>query len=135
MPDDLTDLDDVDIMELLTKLTRWHDYMSARLSVAEVAYRRAERALDEANANALVMAWGTTRNTKQDSVTVAKAQRDMDPAVQEAAQRALDIYAFRKRMEVRTEAFSDDAFVVSRELTRRTNMEPPRRRESRWGGS
>lgn len=135
LPDDLTDLDDVDLMNLLTALTRWHDFLSVRLSKAEVEARRADQKLSEAQADALVLAWGEVRSNRGDSVTVAKAKRDTTPQVQEAAQRALDTYAYRKRLEVRTEAFSDDAFVVSRELTRRTNMEPPRRRESRWGGS
>lgn len=132
LPNDLTDLDDVDLMELLTKLTQWHNFAARKLSEAEVASRRAEVALSEAKATAMVKAWG---GTKEDRVRASEAQRDSSPEVHAANEEALNTYALRKRLEVRTQAFADDAFVVSRELTRRTKMEPSNRRESRWGGS
>lgn len=132
LPDDLTDLDDRDLIGLLTDLTRWHDFAAVRLSRAEIDDRRAEVKLAEAQADALVMAWGQVTRSRGDSVTVAKAQRDITPEVQAAQQEALDVYAFRKRLEVRVKAMEDDAFVVSRELTRRTNMEPISRRDRRY---
>lgn len=119
-------------MTLLTKLTRWHNFAARQLSMAEVSDRRYEVALAEAKAEAMVLAWG---GGKDDRIRAAEAQRDSSPEVRAANDARLDAYRRRKRIAARTEAFADDAFVVSRELTRRTHMEPPTRRESRWGGS
>lgn len=132
LPEDLTDLDDVGIINLLTELTRWHDYAMTRLARAAAADKRADVALGQAKAEVFVSNWTGGRDEK---VTVTQMIRDASPEVKEAQEKALVAYQVRKRLEVRTQALADDAFIVSRELTRRTHMEPPNRRESRWGGS
>lgn len=132
LPEDLTDLDDVAIINLLTELTRWHDYAMTRLARASAADKRADMELGYAKAQVFVANWTGGRDEK---VTVTQMLRDSSAEVKDAQEKSLIAYQARKRLEVRTQALADDAFIVSRELTRRTHMEPPVRRESRWGGS
>lgn len=132
LPDSLTDLDDVQLIDLLTALTAWHDYADTRLSYLVIENRRADIRTDEVEAEAMVQNWG---GTSRDSVRITEAKRDITEEVQDCRQQQLNAYAMRKAMETRVNRFERDAFVVSRELTRRTNMEPVQRRERRWGGS
>lgn len=129
MPDDLTDLDDVQLMGLLSLLTAWQNFAARKLSEAQIDERRLENKLKEDAADALVRHWGGGRD---DKVRIAEAQRDASQEVIGTRQELLMAYALRKRLEVRTDAFERDAFIVSREITRRTNMEGPYRRERNW---
>lgn len=132
LPEDITDLDDVELMRLMTACTAWVDFASVKLSVSQVTERRCEMELKSIRANELILSWGD--NTGRDGkVTIAEARRDSSPRVTEINQLALDAYAQRKRLEVRVEALVRDAAAISRELTRRLGSEGPRRREARWG--
>lgn len=104
--------------------------MGAQVAAAEIDERAAEEVQEAAEATALIRDWG---GTKEERVTVAKAHRLVDPDVAEQRQKVLDQYAYRKLIGVLFTNVERDAFIVSRELTRRTgSLEAKPRRESRW---
>lgn len=115
----------------MVELTRWADFLGGRLALAEVHERGASYIVEVAEATAFVGSW---RGLKDDRVTAAKAERTLDPDVAEARDALQVAYAKRKLYAAMFEAAQRDAAVVSRELTRRTEMEPATRRSDRWGG-
>jgi len=117
-------------MGLFVALTRWTDHLGVSVAMAEVEERCAEAVLSKAQSLVLLRDWGGTRD---DRITVAKAQRDIDPEVEERQ----DIYhtavAYRKMIATLYASTERDAAVVSRELTRRVGRrEDHDRRASRW---
>lgn len=130
VPDSLSELGDGPLMELLAQLTAWAGFLGAQVAAAEIDERAAEEVQEAAEATALIRDWG---GTKEERVTVAKAHRLVDPDVAEQRQKVLDQYAYRKLIGVLFTNVERDAFIVSRELTRRTgSLEAKPRRESRW---
>ena len=127
-PHELTDFHDEELMELMTEITRWVDYLGVELAIAEIHERGAQKVLDFAEASALIKNWGGGRD---DSVTVAKALRRMDPDVEECEDALHGWYARRKLLNAMYEAAERDAALCSRELTRRTEMADNRRRVDR----
>lgn len=88
------------------------------------------KSYDEEKANRVVGARGGVTEIRQ---TVLKAQRDLDPLVQELKQDIANRYAYRKLVGVLFTNVERDAALVSRELTRRTgSYEAKPRRENRW---
>jgi hypothetical protein len=118
LPRDITELDDPALMDLFVQFTQWNDHAAGLFAVAVVDEREAQRALDTAEASALLQNWTGAKGT---TVTFVKATIAALPEIQ-ALSRELDTkYAFRKLIEARMENVERDAAVVSRELTRRTN--------------
>ena len=77
----------------------------------------------------MVSGWGGTK----DRVTVAKAERSLDPDVLERKQEVANRYAYRKMIGVLFINTEREAALVSRELTRRTgSYEAKPRRDVRW---
>jgi hypothetical protein len=130
LPRDLSDLNDRELIDLLTEINRWADYSGGQLALAESDERSLEFAKAQAENAALVRNYGGGR----DSVQAAKAARSSDPLVLEAERKLLFAYALRKVLNARHEAFERDAFAVSRELTRRLGRDPVERRTNRYGG-
>lgn len=118
-------------MELFVRLNHWANHLAGQLASTEVDERAAEHALEFAEASALVLTWGN-RQHKDDTITLAKAQRDSDPAVIEARDALQVIYARRKMLTVMFNSADKDGSVVSRELTRRVGRNDRESRESRW---
>lgn len=117
-------------MGLFVALTRWTDHLSVAVAEAEIEERAAEAVLSKAQALVLIGNWQGGRDER---VTMAKAQRDIDPEV-ELRQELFDV-AWRKRKMLQTLYTSTerDAAVVSRELTRRVGRrEDHERRVHRW---
>lgn len=128
LPDDLTELDDAELMSLLALFTRWADYSGAQLAMAFVDERIADSVYDRAKALSTVRDWGG----KEDRVNLAKARLELDDDVQECAQERHRTYAYRKLVESVHESHVRDAAVISRELTRRVDRDGPTRRNDRW---
>jgi hypothetical protein len=131
LPEGLTDLDDPSLMELFVKLNAWNSHVGGELALVEIDEREAEAELEFAEASALVLKWGE-RKSKDDTITLAKAERDSDPKVIEAREKLHGIYARRKLTQVIYVNTEKDASVVSRELTRRVGRNDRESRESRW---
>lgn len=130
LPLKLADWTDGQLMKLFVMLTRWTDHLAGAVAEAEIEERAAEAVLNKAQALVLI---GTWQGGRDDRVTMAKAQRDVDPVVEEK-QELFDI-AWRKRkmLAVLFSSTERDAAVVSRELTRRVGRrEDHDRRISRW---
>lgn len=117
-------------MDLFVKLNHWGNYLAGQLAEAEIDERTAEHLLEVAEASALVLAW--SGRTKEDTITLAKAQRESDPKVQSARDDLQVVYARRKLLGVMFSSAEKDAAVVSRELTRRVGRNDRESRESRW---
>lgn len=129
LPEDITGLDDRQLMDKLTEFTRWGDYSTVQLGLAAAEEKTAEAQIKRAEARALIGAFGD-RSAKgiQD---IKNAQRRLD--ADDEHQRYLEAYALRKLLEGIDEGIDKDGFSVSRELTRRLGREPRDRRERRWG--
>lgn len=132
LPTNLAELDDDALMELFVKLTRWTDYLSGQVALAEIEERSTESVVTTAEATVMLRDW---TGDKEDRVTIARAQRDMDPEVIEWRQKYAEAHAYKKLLLVRYQSAERDAAVVSRELTRRVGRrESNERRADRWGG-
>lgn len=131
LPEGVTDLDEPKLMELFVQLNHWANHLGAELAMAEIDERAAEHALAMAEASALVLAWGQ-RQSKEDTVTLAKAQRESDPGVIKARDELQVIYAKRKLLQAIQSSAEKDAALVSRELTRRVGRADRDFREARW---
>jgi hypothetical protein len=132
LPSDLTELNDQDLMELMTEFTAWGGYAAAKLSLAEVSEREKSDALELEEAKAMVTGWeGQATDAR---VAVAKARKLMDADVQAAKDEMRKVYARRKLLQTMVDRLDRNAALVSRELTRRTGAEPVQRRTHRWGG-
>lgn len=129
VPTKITDMGDSALMNLFVRHTRWRGYLSGQMALAEIEERYAEDLLARLEAEALIREWGGGR---EDRVTVAKAQRTIDPAVMEAQDSLHLAYARRKLVGALMDGSEKNVAVISRELTRRVGMEPTERRDRRW---
>lgn len=118
LPRDITELDDEGLMDLFVQFTQWNDHLSGARAVAVINEREAERAVDAAEAHAMINNW---KGGSAERVAVVKATIAADPGVLELKQDLDTKYAFRKLIETRAENVERDSQVVSRELTRRTS--------------
>jgi hypothetical protein len=117
-------------MGLFVALTRWTDHLGVAVAMAEVEERCAEAILQKAQALVLLRDWGGGRDER---VTMAKAQRDVDPEVEERQDIFDTAHAYRKMLSTLFTSTERDASVVSRELTRRVGRrEDNDRRVARW---
>jgi hypothetical protein len=120
--EDVTQFDDVALMEELALLSAWADYAAAQHALAQVEEREAERGLSVAEARL----W--KGRAPKATVTESRMLVASDTSVVEA-QEALDkVYAYRKLLGELVARYDRDAAVLSRELTRRTSAPPVRKR-------
>jgi hypothetical protein len=129
IPNDLTDLPDEELMGLFSRYIAWQNYVAVKHVEAEIHEADTETALRYAEATGLVESW---TGAKEDRVTVAKAERELDPDVRDARQAYDRARARRKMLGVLTANMERAAALISRELTRRVGREPVERRQQRW---
>jgi hypothetical protein len=98
--------------------------------VAEIEEERAANDLKPLEAKTLISQWSDKE--KGDTVTLAKARRDTEPAVVEAQQLYSEKRAYRKLVESVFERCERGAQVISRELSRRISLSPQERRQGRY---
>lgn len=118
LPRDITELDDEGLMDLFVQFTQWNDYLAGAQAVAIVNEREAQRAVDQAEATAMLKNW---TGTKGDRVALVKAQIADDDSIKDLYMDLDTKYAFRKLIETKTQNVERDSQLVSRELTRRTS--------------
>jgi hypothetical protein len=128
LPTDLTDLDYSGLMSLFTELTRWSDYLDAQVACAQIDEKAVATVLEVAEATAFTDGWG---GKSADRVSAAKMQVTLDPNVQELRKQQMEIYSYRKLVEVLRDNAIRDYQLVSRELTRRGN-DPANMRRTNW---
>lgn len=130
LPIYLDELVDSELMELYTKFVSWGSYAKSELVLAEIAEERAATSQKFSEATTLISQWG--EGAKGDTVTLAKARRDVDPQVIEETDKYLQARAFRKLTESVFERCERGAQVISRELSRRISMAPQERRQGKY---
>ncbi len=132
LPVDLTSVDDRDLMELMSKLTTWLEYMGVRLVKGEIDERELELAINAHNSQLLVNAWG---GTSKDRVRIVRAEADLDAGLLKLKEDHLKAQAYRKVLQTLYDATDRKIAIVSRELTRRLGHIPYEARVKRWGNA
>ena len=118
LPPDITELSSEQLAEMFTVLTGWADYMSSQLVQAQLAERDALRKSEFAESKALVKL--TTGSPKGTTVSLIKAQIDIDPDIQDLRDKYEEKYAYRKILEMMLNNQERDITLVSREISRRS---------------
>lgn len=130
LPDDITSLSDIELMEAMREQTAWLEYAGYRLVRGEIEERELEL---EINQRIAVRLSGERGGTER--VSIAKAQAEADPEIQDLRQQHMQAQAYRKLVSNLRDATERRITLVSRELTRRTSMEPMNRRAHKFSGA
>ena len=131
LPLELDDLTDASLMSVYSETVAWVNYAKAELAKAEILEEGALSALRQTEAFALISQWDDTN--KGDTVTMAKARRDVDPEVVDNGNKHREARAYRKMVDTVFDRCERNATVLSRELSRRISMTPVERR-LQWTG-
>jgi hypothetical protein len=116
-------------MDLLTRLTRYQDYISGQLAEAEINEGSASTLLEVAKARHITSGW---TGASDDRVAIVKAEALLDGEVRQADDALTQLKAKRKLYNVMVEALARDAAVVSREISRRIGRAPHEARSDRY---
>jgi len=119
---DIDDLTEKQLMNLFVQLTRWCDFFQMQLAIEEIYEHQAEMELKKLEGLYL------TRNRPEkasEAVTWVRAQMESDPEIRQVRDALKLYYARRKLKQMLFEGAERDASVVSRELTRRTDVKNP----------
>jgi hypothetical protein len=129
IPRDLSEVSDKVLMTLFTDYVGWNNYLDVVRVDAEIEEANAETAVKVEEATAMVGAgWGP-----KDKVTLARAERDVDPEVIAVRRRYEEARARRKMLTVLCGNLERGAALLSRELTRRVSRAPVEGRHAGWG--
>lgn len=129
IPMNLPDLGDKRLMELFTAYVVWNNFIDVRRVQAEIEEANAETALKVLEAISLASGWEGGKDAR---ITIARAERDMDPEVIAARNAHDEAKARRKLLGVLSNNMERGASLLSRELTRRVGRAPI---EGRAGGA
>jgi len=129
IPKHLDDLSDADLMECYAEFMAWLTYSKTELVTAEITEERYANDVRLTEAKTLILQWS---GDKGDTVTLAKARRDIDENVIYAQDLHLNSRAYRKLVESVFERCERGAQILSRELSRRISNAPQERRLVRY---
>lgn len=133
LPDDLTDLDDPELMQLFAEFTEWLNFADVRRTALEIDEADVQAALDVAEARAKVSGWDDDEAPKSDRrVTIAKARQVIDAEVIRAHEEFRKVKSRRKMVNAMCDILERNAALVSRELSRRIGRADITRRSERW---
>lgn len=124
VPDDISELDDRALVGLMTLQTRWAEHLGVQLAMAEVDERWADAGMEKSRALALL-----DGGAKDVTRTKAKAYESQDYL--EAEEKYHEAMAYRKLIDVLYRNAERWSALLSRELTRRVNLDPRTRRTER----
>jgi hypothetical protein len=130
IPENLDELSDNRLMSLYNEFMSWVSYAKADYVQAEIEEDRAAHNLKITEAKTMIDQW--SEKTKGDTVTLAKARRDTDPAVVSCQEEYLRARAYRKLVESVFERCERGAQVLSRELSRRIGLAPKEMRQAKY---
>ena len=114
-------LGDADVMNKYAEFVAWANYAKSVLVQAEIEEEQAEHDLKLVEAHSLIEEWSVT-TAKKDTVTAAKARRDLSENVVGARQRLLNARAYRKLIDSVYDRCEKSGAVLSRELSRRIGL-------------
>lgn len=129
IPNNLDELSDADLMNSYSEFMAWLSYAKTELVVAEIEEERCANNLRLTEAKTLIAQWS---GEKGDTVTLAKARRDIDENVILLQDQLLASRAYRKLVESVFERCERGTQILSRELSRRISTAPQERRLSRY---
>lgn len=118
LPDSLTTMTDVELMEAYAEFVAWSDYTTSQVAAAAIDERAAQAYLESVEAEVMLREWSGKTG---DRVTVQKAKAASDEAVIRARNEVDERYAYRKLTESIATSMERNAQMLSRELTRRTS--------------
>lgn len=130
VPINIDTLSDASLMRLYSELISWLSYAQAELVKADIDEDFWSTSLKLAEARTLIDQWG--EGSKGDTVTLAKARRDVDPEVVNATEKHLSARAYRKLVGTLYERCERGAQIISRELSRRIAHAPSEHRQQRF---
>lgn len=122
-------MSDDKLMELFASYTAWVNFAATELAGAELSEAKLESHLHWIQATKMVSSWG---DNPKNLVTVAKAERDIDPDVIKASDELVVAKAQRKMTGVIYENCERCVFLISRELTRRIGRDGSDKRVGRY---
>lgn len=114
IPQDITSVDPVDLMELFAEVNSWLDYVEVQLAAAQIDEKFEEQQLEEIQALEQI----AVRDEKNVATMKARAFESDDFLSQR--ERVLKAYGYRKIMETLYNRLERARFIISREITRRT---------------
>lgn len=129
IPEELDNLSDSDLMEHYSEFMAWLSYAKSELVISEIEEERCANNCHLTEARTLITQWA---GAKGDTVTLAKARRDVEDDVVDSQEKHLNSRAYRKLVESVFERCERGAQVLSRELSRRISMAPNERRLARY---
>lgn len=135
LPHDPTALDDSQLMVMFTNFMAWVDFSATQLGFAEVDERMFDAMLEKRRDLLLLRAMPSSEalRKREDTMTRVKAEVDTHAELVELQQQHAEAYARKKLLTTTYERYDRDAFVLSREITRRGGGQDPKlRRASRW---
>jgi hypothetical protein len=130
IPPFLDEMPEAELMTTYTLFMSWISYASSELVQAEISEERAANDLKLVESTTLIGQWSDKE--KGDTVTLAKARRDVEPAVVSAQSYYSECRAYRKLVESVYDRCERGAQLLSRELSRRISMAPQERRQGRY---
>ena len=116
LPEDITELEDADLMVLYTQFIAYSDFLNTQLACAIIDEKELERRIGLAEAENMITQSAGTKTT----VTAMKATLEVNDEVRSAKVEHLQKYAYRKMLETIANNTERHSAVCSRELTRRT---------------
>ena len=130
LPENLDELTDSNLMNMYTEFMSWVSYTKSELVKTEIEEDRKAHLLKVTEARAIIDQ--TVEKVKGDTVTLAKARRDIDPFVLNAQDEYLAARALRKLTEAVFDRCERGAQVLSRELSRRIGLAPKEYKQARY---
>ena len=118
-PDDITQVDDQELMILARKYMENYNFMRTQVACAALAETEAENVHNMAEAKALL---SKTTGKSTEKAVMLKAAVATDPDIMVLAQDEFRARAYRKLLETTMENLERYYQLTSRELTRRTSM-------------
>jgi len=125
IPEFVTDLSDVELMNLFAKYVAWQNYIDEKSVALEIEEIRLESAIKIAEARVIASSGST-------QVAKAKAAAANDSEVKGLYDDFIVAQAQSKALAIQQTALERSANFVSRELTRRVSRGSSERRDRRW---
>jgi len=119
MPRDISELESDALSELFSQLTAWSNFVAGQLAASQIDEKYQEKRRD--NLEARLFLSKDNSKVKGERVTLIKAQVAATPEFMELEEKYMEVYAYRKMLEMVYNNFERDVSLVSREITRRTN--------------
>lgn len=114
IPQDITSIDGVELMELFAEVNSWLDYTEVQLAAAQIDEKFEEQQLEE------IQALDQIAYKDEKNVATMKARAFESDDFLAQREKTLKAYGYRKIVETIYNRLERARFIISREITRRT---------------